>query len=87
MSNTEWKKGYEEGFAAGWRASKKEYSISLTEASSKSYQGNPSTITLTGPTGPISTVGLSPGPYGGSYSGTMADKSGVYNLTSHTRTV
>ena len=24
MSNTEWKKGYEEGFAAGWKAAKNE---------------------------------------------------------------
>ena len=28
MSNTEWKNGYEEGFAAGWKAAKSDITIS-----------------------------------------------------------
>ena len=30
MSNTEWKKGYEEGFAAGWKAAKEKSDTNYT---------------------------------------------------------
>ena len=30
MSNTEWKKGYEEGFSAGWKASKEQHDKNYT---------------------------------------------------------
>lgn len=64
-----WKEGYEEGFAAGWKAAKKEQSDLNHKNYPPVYYGG-SVYTIK-PTDTVSITG------GGSYTGTMAEMPGV----------
>ena len=96
MSNTEWKKGYEEGFAAGFKAGKVESTFNYTNFPPVYYGG-------TGPVGPIphfSTM-ADQSPYNvvntttgcGTITLTESSKTKkpdlkvIHNLTDHTRIV
>ena len=76
MSNTEWKKGYEEGFAAGWKAAKEQSDLNFKNYPPVYYGGVPVTYAVK-PTDSISITGV--GGYSvsdyapGSFS-TMADQ-------------
>lgn len=98
MSNTEWKKGYEEGFAAGWKAAKEgglNYTnyppvyyggtIGATMADSLGIvSGNPYTINTTPGYG---TITLTEAKTDYSPAAKKPDLKVIRNLTDHTRIV
>ena len=76
MSNTEWKKGYEEGFAAGWKAAKKDNTLGYQNYPPVYYGGvrPQDNVTIAGAPGAYSFSG-----------GTMADTTSY--VTAETPTV
>ena len=89
MSNTEWKNGYEEGFAAGWKAAKKNDVYPITVTASSPYSSGlyatmadqPYNVSVSSAyTTDTITITESKKPK-------KADLKVIHNLTDHTRIV
>jgi hypothetical protein len=83
MSNTEWKKGYEEGFAAGWKAARSQSDLNYKNYPPVYYGGEVRHY-------PHATMAdTMPSYYGYSYNVETTTLGGkkINNLTNHTKIV
>lgn len=83
MSNTEWKKGYEEGFAAGWKAAAKQDELNHKNFPPVYYGGY-----KPGESGNYAFATMADTPsFTTGYSTTLNETRTIRNLTDHTRIV
>ena len=84
MSNTEWKNGYEAGFAAGWKAAKSEFPgvYNITPNASFSTMADQSPYSVVNTTTDYGTITLTESP-----KTKKPDLKVIHNLTDHTRIV
>lgn len=100
MSNTEWKKGYEEGFAAGWKAAKEQSGLNHKNYPPVYYGGSAYTVKPTDTVSITGVGGYSVNDYSPATMAEMPGSSNIYgvktvllnekkinNLTDHTRIV
>ena len=86
MSNTEWKNGFGEGFAAGWTAAKKELTVTVPVVSESLSQYS-DCYTFAGGGTMIDTDFPPVSDYTISLGNVSVPTDETYNLTKHTRIV